>query len=52
MTLKSKMTVSIPGNLLIDVDKSRGDISRSLFVQRALERTLIAMNGGIRRRKR
>jgi metal-responsive CopG/Arc/MetJ family transcriptional regulator len=49
---RSKITVSIPAELLIDLDKSRGDIPRSLFVQRALERTLVAMNGGIRRRKR
>jgi metal-responsive CopG/Arc/MetJ family transcriptional regulator len=49
---RSKITVSIPAELLIDLDKSRGDIPRSLFVQRALERTLVAMNGGIRRAKR
>jgi len=52
MTARRKLTVAIPPELMIDLDKSRGDISRSLFVQRAIERTLVAMNGGIRRPKR
>jgi hypothetical protein len=52
MTVKHKITVGLPAELLVDMDKSRGDIPRSIFVQRAIERTLIAMNGGIRRPKR
>jgi len=52
MTAKNKITIGLPPELLIDLDKSRGDIPRSIFVQRAIERTLVAMNGGIRRRKR
>lgn len=52
MTSKGKLHIAIPVELLADLDHSRGDVSRSLFVQRAIERTLTAMHGGLRRRKR
>lgn len=53
MTTKVNLHVRIEGSLLKEVDKSRKDTTRSVFIERAVEKYLIHFrDGGIRRSKR
>lgn len=38
MSSKGKLHIAIPVELLTDLDKARGDVSRSMYVRRALEK--------------
>lgn len=52
MTAKTKVNVTIATDVLSGMDKARGDTPRSIFVERAIEKYLKAIDGGIRRAKK
>lgn len=52
MTAKKKLTINILAEVLSSLDKVRGDTPRSVFVQRAIEKYLKVIEGGIRRAKK
>lgn len=52
MTTKVNLHVRIEGDLLKEVDKVRKDTTRSVLIERAVQRYLTLIEGGIRRRKR
>jgi metal-responsive CopG/Arc/MetJ family transcriptional regulator len=48
-----KLTVNLPAETLKGLDKARGDTTRSIFIQRAVDKYLTHFkDGGIKRAKK
>jgi metal-responsive CopG/Arc/MetJ family transcriptional regulator len=51
MTARTKLSINLPAEVLSKLDKARGDVTRSIFIQRSVERTL-TYNGAAKKRRR
>jgi metal-responsive CopG/Arc/MetJ family transcriptional regulator len=51
MTARMKLSINLPAEVLNKLDKARGDVTRSIFIQRSVERTL-TYNGAAKKRRR